>query len=108
MNRSSQLLDGEQTISMIADYRKGTLTFGSEDLKNELLRKTEALATEKSTHDLDAIEHIDWHNRAIFNPKGKTPEARRSVPMSDRVSDLLMPRCAGKTAGWVTATHVTT
>jgi integrase len=47
------------------------------------------------------IEHIDWHNRAIFNPKGKTPEARRSVPMSDRVSDLLMTRCAGKTAGWV-------
>jgi len=31
----------------------------------------EALATEKSTHDLDAIEHIDWHNRAIFNPKAK-------------------------------------
>src|SRR5713226_6034325 len=27
------------------------------------------------------IEHIDWHNRVIFNPKGKTPEARRSVPM---------------------------
>jgi len=47
------------------------------------------------------IEHIDWHNRVIFNPKGKTPEARRSVPMSDRVLDLLMTRCAGKTAGWV-------
>jgi len=43
------------------------------------------------------IEHIDWHNRVIFNPKGKTPEARRSVPMSDRVLDLLMTRCAGKT-----------
>jgi len=47
------------------------------------------------------IEHIDWHNRVFFNPKGKTPEARRSVPMSDRVLDLLMTRCAGKTAGWV-------
>ncbi len=47
------------------------------------------------------IEHIDWHDRVIFNPKGKTPEARRSVPMSDRVLDLLMTRCAGKTAGWV-------
>jgi len=47
------------------------------------------------------IEHIDWHNRVIFNPKGKTPEARRSVPMSDRVLDLLMTRFAGKTAGWV-------
>jgi hypothetical protein len=55
INRSSQLLDGEQTISMMADYRKGTLTFGSEDLKNELLRKMEALAREKSTHDLDAL-----------------------------------------------------
>lgn len=38
------------------------------------------------------IEHIDWHNRVISNPKGKTPEARRSVPMSDRVLDLLMTR----------------
>ena len=47
------------------------------------------------------IEHIDWHNRVIFNPKGKTPEARRSVPMSDRVLDLLMTRCACKIAGWV-------
>jgi integrase len=47
------------------------------------------------------IEHIDWHNHVIFNPKGKTPEARRSVPLSDRVLDLLMMRCAGKTVGWV-------
>jgi hypothetical protein len=31
-------------------------------------------------------------NRVIFNPKGKTLEARRSVPMSDRVLDLLMTR----------------
>jgi tetratricopeptide (TPR) repeat protein len=55
IKRSSQLLDGEQTISMMAAYRKGTLTFGSEDLKNELLRKMEALAREKSTHDLDVL-----------------------------------------------------
>jgi integrase len=47
------------------------------------------------------IEHIDWHNRQIFNPKGKTPEARRFVPMSDRVLSLLMSRCAGKREGWV-------
>jgi integrase len=47
------------------------------------------------------IEHIDWHNHVIFNPKGKTPEARRSVPLSDRVLDLLMMPCAGKTVGWV-------
>ena len=47
------------------------------------------------------IEHIDWQKRVIFNPKGKTPEARRYIPMSDRVFDLLTARCAGKAEGWV-------
>lgn len=56
ITRSSELLDGEQTISIMAGYRSGTVTFASEDLKNKLLRKIEALEREKSTYDLDTLK----------------------------------------------------
>jgi integrase len=46
------------------------------------------------------VENIDWHNRLIFNPNSKTTRGRRFIPMSDRVVDLLMVRCAGRTEGW--------
>jgi integrase len=47
------------------------------------------------------IENIDWNNRVIFNPNSKTLKGRRFIPMSDRVLDLLMVRCAGRKEGWV-------
>ena len=47
------------------------------------------------------IENLDWNNRVIFVPDSKTPTGRRYIPMSDRVVDLLMMRCAGKLEGWV-------
>jgi integrase len=47
------------------------------------------------------IENIDWHTHLIFNPDSKTTKGRRFIPMSDRVADLLMIRCAGRTEGWV-------
>jgi integrase len=47
------------------------------------------------------IENINWNNRVIFNPNSKTPKGRRFIPMSNRVLDLLMVRCAGRTEGWV-------
>ena len=34
-------------------------------------------------------------------PDSKTPEGRRLVPMSRRVSDLLRERCGTKSEGWV-------
>ena len=41
------------------------------------------------------IENLDWKNRTIFVPDSKTPDGRRMVPMSDRVSrDLLRKRVA--------------
>jgi integrase len=36
------------------------------------------------------IENLDWQNRVIFVPDSKTAEGRRLVPMSRRVSDLLL------------------
>jgi len=46
------------------------------------------------------IENIDWR-RVIFNPHGKTRASRRHVLISERMSELLMLRCAGKTEGWL-------
>jgi integrase len=47
------------------------------------------------------IENIDWSRRVIFNPHGKTRASRRHVLISERMVDLLMLRCAGKTKGWL-------
>ncbi len=60
------------------------------------------------------LEHLDWKNRTIFVPDSKTEEGRRTVPMSDRVFDLLQARCAGRKEGWLfpstrgTRGHLTT
>ena len=47
------------------------------------------------------VENIDWTRRLIFNPSGKTKAARRHVPISQRMLDLLMLRCSGKREGWL-------
>lgn len=47
------------------------------------------------------IENLDWKSRVIFVPDSKTPEGRRSVPMSNRVHDVLVRRCTGRQEGWV-------
>lgn len=51
------------------------------------------------------IADIDWNHRTIFIPDSKTPTGRRFVPISDRVVDLLMVRCAGRTEGWLFQAH---
>lgn len=52
------------------------------------------------------IENIDWRTRSIFIPDSKTREGRRTVPMSDRVFEILRRRCRDKKGvekkeGWV-------
>jgi len=47
------------------------------------------------------IENIDWNGRVIFVPDSKTPNGRRLVPMTDRVLDLLLVRCADRREGWL-------
>ena len=52
------------------------------------------------------IENIDWQNRSVFIPDSKTREGRRTVPMSDRVFEILHRRCRDrkgveKKEGWV-------
>ncbi len=47
------------------------------------------------------IENLDWQNRLMFVPDSKTPEGRRIVPMSRRVSEILRERCGTNQQGWV-------
>jgi integrase len=47
------------------------------------------------------IENINWSQLLIFNPNGKTKAARRHVPISERMLDLLMIRCSNKPEGWL-------
>jgi integrase len=37
----------------------------------------------------------------MFNPNGKIKAARRHVPISERMLDLLMIRCSYKPRGWL-------
>jgi integrase len=46
-------------------------------------------------------ENILWDKNLIFNPDGKTEKARRHVPLSDRVRDMLRARPQGATSDWV-------
>jgi integrase len=47
------------------------------------------------------IENLDWQDRVIFVPDGKTAEGRRLVPMSGRVVEILRNRCDARQDGWV-------
>lgn len=46
-------------------------------------------------------EYIDWRTRTIFIPFGKTRNARRRLPMTQRVADALLARMPNKPEGWV-------
>jgi integrase len=47
------------------------------------------------------IENIELEKRRIFNPSGKTKASRRYVPISERMCDMLLLRCAGRSEGWL-------
>ena len=47
------------------------------------------------------IENIYWDQNRIWVPEGKTDNATRFVPMSDRMKTMLRPWCGSKKEGWV-------
>ena len=47
------------------------------------------------------VENIDYDAGSIIVPDSKTESGARSVPLSDRVSEILRSRCEGRTEGWV-------
>lgn len=46
------------------------------------------------------IEDVSWNERTIYVPDSKTASGRRLIPMSERVENLLMVRCGGRSEGW--------
>jgi integrase len=46
-------------------------------------------------------EHIDWCQKTVSNPSGKTERARRVVPISERVLSVFGERRTGQNQGWV-------
>jgi integrase len=47
------------------------------------------------------IEHINWQTRTYYNASGKTTKARRFVPLSDRVFEVLFVRAGDRKEGWL-------
>jgi integrase len=76
------------------------LAVASQPLKDVLVT---ILDTGMRPHEVFRMrwEHLNWENRAIFVPFGKTRNARRYVPISQRLMTALMARCAGQRDGWV-------
>ncbi len=55
IKQSMALEDDGQSVEEMIAYKKGTLTFGSEDMKSAMLRKVQALESENSVYDLDSL-----------------------------------------------------
>jgi len=47
------------------------------------------------------VENIDFDAGTITVPDSKTQSGTRSVPLTDRVEEILRTRCAGRSRGWV-------
>jgi len=47
------------------------------------------------------VRHIDFDRRTIFNPFGKTKTAKRLIPMTQDIHELLKVRVARKESPWV-------
>jgi len=47
------------------------------------------------------IQNIDFTNMRIWSPHGKTPKARRFVPMSNRMKNALRIRVGDRREGWL-------
>ena len=54
-------------------------------------------------HEVVRIQksHVLWHKALIFVPSGKTDNAHRDVPLSDRLRDALKVRAEATTSEWL-------
>jgi S1-C subfamily serine protease len=56
LNQDTHLNEGIISIMQMIDYKKGTMTFGSDDIKAEMIHEFAILELENSTNDLDALK----------------------------------------------------
>ena len=88
----------EETID--SDSEAKLLAVGKQPMKDVLIITQDTGLRPEEVFRI-RVENIDRNRLVIFNPHGKTRAARRYVPISRRVSDLLMLRCEGKKMGWL-------
>jgi len=79
------------------NWRKRTFELFSDLV---LLMRDTGMRNERELYRV-RIENIDWTNRVIFVPDSKTPDGRRTVPISDRAFEVFRRRCEGRREGWV-------
>ena len=102
-----QRLDEESEKKLLAaaaqlNWRKSSLQLFEDVIR--LMRET-GMRNGRELYRVK-IENIDWNERTIFIPDSKTSGGRRTVPMSDRVFEILRRRCrdkkgAQKKEGWL-------
>lgn len=76
------------------------LAFARQPLKDVLLLVLDAGMRPGEVFRMRS-EHIQWEMRSILVPYGKTRNARRFVPMTNRVTAALAARCKEQKEGWV-------
>lgn len=91
---------GEQELMTAADkckWRQDSRQLFKDIL---ILMRDTGMRNERELYRL-RVENLDWDSKVIFVPDSKTPDGRRMIPMSDRVSSLLYRRCTNRRFGWV-------
>ena len=83
----------EHTDIKAAGVKAGTKSFVSFKRNKVSMRPDEVFPMR--------IENIYWDQNRIWVPEGKTDNATRFVPMSDRMKTMLRAWCGSRTEGWV-------
>lgn len=96
------ILDGESEKKLLAAASECDWTDGSLELFEDIVRlvRDTGMRNERELYRI-RIENLDWTKRNIFVPDSKTPEGRRTIPMSDRAFQILRKRCGTRISGWV-------
>src|SRR5215469_7204855 len=102
----AQRLDEESEKKLLAAAATCGWTSGSLQLFEDVVKlmRDTGMRNRRELYRI-RIENIDWQTRSIFVPDSKTPEGRRTVPMSERVFEILRRRCCDsqgveKKGGW--------
>ena len=103
----AQRLDEESEKKLLAAAATCGWTSGSLQLFEDVVKlmRDTGMRNRRELYRI-RIENIDWQTRSIFVPDSKIPEGRRTVPMSERVFEILRRRCRDsqgveKKEGWV-------
>ena len=87
-------------LTIDADTEAKLLAVGKQPMKDVLIIMQDTGMRPEEVFRI-RVENINWSRRRIFNPHGKTRASRRQVPVSQRMLDFLLCRCAERNEGWL-------